>query len=142
MLSIEDERQIVVTVLRYATAIDGRDWPLFRSCFGSDFRGDYGQFGSRWHSGDEIAAWMKEAHRQIGVTMHRMSNIVVTGSGITATERTYGDVVVVGERGPKDPVHTYINIYEGELQKFGAEWKFVRRNMSVLLRDGCPLGGI
>lgn len=141
MLSMEDERQIIAVVLRYATAVDSRDWPLFRSCFSDSFHGDYGQFGSRWSSGDEIADWMESAHRQIGITIHRMSNIVLTGSGITATERTYGDVTVVGECGPTDPVHTYANVYDGELQKFGAEWKFVRRNMSTLLRDGRPIVG-
>lgn len=141
MLSIEDERQIISIILRYATAIDSRDWPLFRSCFADSFRGDYGQFGGRWSSGNEIADWMERAHRQIGITIHRMSNMVVTGSGITAAERTYGDVTVVGERGPADPVHTYANIYDGELQKFDAEWKFVRRNMSTLLRDGSVVIG-
>jgi hypothetical protein len=61
MVSIEDRTAIVDVVYRYATAIDERDWSLLRTCWADDAVTDYGDIGS-WSSGDEITAFMVEAH--------------------------------------------------------------------------------
>jgi hypothetical protein len=51
-------RQDVADLLvRYASAIDRRDWELLRSCFSDDCVADYGDIG-RWSGGDEITEWM------------------------------------------------------------------------------------
>jgi hypothetical protein len=63
-------------LVRYASGIDGRDWPLLRSCFTDDCDADYGEIG-HWHGGDEITAWMAETHDPLGPTLHRISNVVV-----------------------------------------------------------------
>jgi hypothetical protein len=42
----EDQRDIADVVLRYATGIDRRDWPLFRTVFTDDCELDYGKVGS------------------------------------------------------------------------------------------------
>ncbi len=49
-LNAADEQEIAKLLLRYATAIDGRDWPLLRSCFTDDLQADYGDFGA-WERG-------------------------------------------------------------------------------------------
>ena len=51
-----DTRDAVTDVLvRYASGIDGRDWPLLRTCFTDDCDADYGDIG-HWRGGDEITA--------------------------------------------------------------------------------------
>ena len=42
---MDEVAQISAVLVRYATAIDSRDWELFRSCFTEDCRFDYGVIG-------------------------------------------------------------------------------------------------
>src|SRR5271168_2229310 len=93
MLSLEDERQIAAVLTRYATGIDSRDWALLGSCFTDDARGDYGAFG-QFDSGQAIVDFMKPAHAAMGLTLHRRSNMVVSGDGDRAKARTYVDAVL------------------------------------------------
>jgi hypothetical protein len=81
-------------LVRYATAVDQRDWKLLRSCFTDDCGADYGDIG-RWSSGDEITAWMRTTHDPLGHSLHRISNQTVASSG-TVTARSYVDVIVLG----------------------------------------------
>lgn len=47
----DDEFGIAELPVRYATAIDQRDWPILHAVFTTDCDLDYGAFG-RWHSAD------------------------------------------------------------------------------------------
>jgi hypothetical protein len=42
----EARQDIAEVLVRYASAIDGRDRELFRSCFTSDCRAEYGGLGA------------------------------------------------------------------------------------------------
>jgi hypothetical protein len=50
---------------RYATGIDRREWPLFRTCFTDDILAEYEGIGT-WRSVDEIAEFMVRAHAGMG----------------------------------------------------------------------------
>jgi SnoaL-like domain len=41
----DDKAQIAEVLMRYATGIDSKDWPLFRSCWIDDIDVDYGDLG-------------------------------------------------------------------------------------------------
>ena len=43
---MSDETQIHGLLIQYATAIDSRDWALFRACFTENCLLDYGVLGS------------------------------------------------------------------------------------------------
>ena len=94
-----DVRQDVADVLvRYATAIDQRDWALFRTCFTDDCEADYGAIGV-WRSVDEITEWMAQVHDACGHTMHRISNVAVSpGAGDGVVARCYVDAAGAGAR--------------------------------------------
>lgn len=79
---------------RYATGIDRRDWALLRSAFTDDCVAEYGPIGSRT-GGDALAEWMAEMHTPCGHTMHRLTNIVVSGEGGVISSRTYVDALVL-----------------------------------------------
>ena len=81
-------------LVRYATAIDTRDWDLFRTCFTDDVDADYGDIG-HWHGVDEITQWMRETHEPCGHTLHRITNISVSEDGGTASSRAYVDALVL-----------------------------------------------
>jgi hypothetical protein len=115
-------------ILRYATAIDTRDWPLFRTCFTPDARSEYGAFGS-WSTSDQLARFMEDAHLNVGPTLHRMSNIVITGDAGQARARTYVDALLM-PRQEGGTVNRGIGYYDDELSKSGSGWKISKRVFS------------
>ena len=40
-----DKQQIAEVLIRYATGIDSKDWPVLRSCFTDEIDVDYQQLG-------------------------------------------------------------------------------------------------
>lgn len=84
--------EVLDLVTRYATAIDTRDWALFRSTFTDDADVDYAF--ARWTDADSFTKFMQQAHDPAGKSMHRMSNTVITGLD-PLTARTYGDAIVL-----------------------------------------------
>jgi hypothetical protein len=126
MISPADERAIIAVLIRYATGIDTRDWPLFRTCFTDDCEAIYGSFG-HWTSGDEITNVMEDMHRALGLTLHRMTNFVITGNAQSATARSYVDAQLM----PADPdgdVHRGIGYYDDQFIKTGGEWRIAKRH--------------
>ena len=90
----QDRQDITDVLLRYATGIDRRDWPLFRTVFTDDCELDYGEIGA-WHGVDAVTEFMEQAHAMAGHTMHRMTNQVITVDGDRAEARTYVDGLIM-----------------------------------------------
>jgi NAD(P)-dependent dehydrogenase (short-subunit alcohol dehydrogenase family) len=76
----EDRQDISEVLLRYATGIDRRNWPLFRAAFTDDCELDYGEIGT-WHGVDAVTEFMETSHAMAGHTMHRLTNQVITVEG-------------------------------------------------------------
>ena len=97
-LSRDDIGDIGEVLVRYASGIDRRDWPLFRSCFTDDCRADYGEIGT-WHGAEAITTWMDQVHAPFGHTLHRITNLDVRpasdGDADRAQARSYVDVMLV-----------------------------------------------
>jgi hypothetical protein len=124
---LEQETLAIQDVLtRYATGIDRRDWSLFRTCFTEDLVADYGDFGL-WKSPDEITDFMEYAHREMGHTLHRLSNFSIQIDGEAARARTYVDALLTpGPAGGE--IHRGIGYYDDELVKTGDGWKIRKRH--------------
>ena len=72
-LSAQDERSINALLIAYATAIDTRDWALFRSCFTADCKADYSTPGlAPPCTGSAISSYQvrKAEPRHIATSMH------------------------------------------------------------------------
>ena len=67
-------------LVRYATGIDRRDWPLFRTVFTDDCELDYGEVGT-WKGVDAVTDFMEQTHAMAGRTMHRLTNQAITVDG-------------------------------------------------------------
>ena len=80
MTEREDRQDISDVLVRYATGIDRRDWPLFRTMFTDDCELDYGEIGA-WKGADAVTEFMQQAHALAGHTMHRLTNQVITVDG-------------------------------------------------------------
>ena len=62
---------------RYATAVDRRDWDLYRSVFTTDAEIDYTSAGGIAGTVDEVVAFLDEVLSGFEMTQHLVSNLAV-----------------------------------------------------------------
>jgi 3-phenylpropionate/cinnamic acid dioxygenase small subunit len=89
-----DQEQIAEVLIRYATGIDSKDWPLLRSCWTDEIDVDYQQLG-HFTSPDALTDVMRQLHENMGPTYHRLSNFVINVEGDRATVRSYVHAVLM-----------------------------------------------
>ena len=123
-------QDIAELLVRYASAIDGRDWDLFRTCFTTDCRADYQDIG-RWDDLDALTRFMIDAHAGMGHTQHRVSNSDIAVEGARASARTYVDLVAMAPDGASGL--SSIGWYDDELVRTGAGWRIASRRYTTML---------
>ncbi len=127
MTEREDRQDIADVLLRYATGIDRRNWPLFRTAFTEDCELDYGEIGS-WHGVDAVTEFMETSHAMAGHTMHRLTNQVITVDGDRAEARTYVDgLIMFGDAG--SGVNA-VGFYDDDIVRTAAGWRIARRRFT------------
>ncbi|MGO9510667.1 MAG: nuclear transport factor 2 family protein [Mycobacterium sp.] len=123
----EDRQDISDLLVRYATGIDRRDWPLFRTVFTDDCELDYGVIGS-WKGVDAVTDFMEKTHELAGHTLHRLSNQVIEVDGDTALARTYVDaLIMVGDEGAGV---NGVGFYDDEIVRTPDGWRIARRKFT------------
>jgi len=127
----DDRAAIADVIVRYATAIDRRDWELFRTCFTADCGSDYGTIGG-WNDIDGLTAFMTTAHARMGHTMHRMTNVVVEVDGDTAGGRTYVHVILQLDAGDPSTVYETFGFYDDSFVRTPEGWRISRRNFTTV----------
>lgn len=130
-LSAKDDHAISALLIAYGTSIDRRDWDRFRACFSDDCEADYGQFG-QWKGAGPITAHMKQAHADLGPTLHRITNIEIASKNGNVSARSYVDALLtpMNEGGP---VHRGIGYYDDMLVRTGGGWRIARRIFNAVL---------
>jgi hypothetical protein len=125
-----DKEQIVEVLVRYATGIDSKDWPLLRTCWTEDVDADYGEVG-RFAGADAITDLMKQLHDTMGPTYHRLTNFAVTVEGERATARSYVHAVL--QAVPHDAASWVeaLGHYDDELIRTADGWRIARRATSI-----------
>jgi 3-phenylpropionate/cinnamic acid dioxygenase small subunit len=119
-----DRQDISDVLIRYATGIDRRDWPLFRTVFTDDCQLDYGEIGT-WNGVDAVTEFMEQAHAMAGHTLHRLTNQAITIEGDKATARTYIDGLIMFK--DNDSGVNAVGFYDDELVRTGDGWRIARR---------------
>jgi 3-phenylpropionate/cinnamic acid dioxygenase small subunit len=136
----ETRQDIADLFVRYANAIDQRDWDTLRACFTEDCDADYGAIG-HWRSADEITEWMRVTHEPLGTTLHRITNQQVTSVGpVGATARAYIDALVMFPGGKTGTRAT--GFYDDELVRADDGWKVARRRFTTVLMLLVPDGTV
>ena len=122
----EDRDQIAEVLIRYASGIDRRDWPLFRTCWTDDIEADYGQVG-HFVSVNEITDAMTALHESMGPTYHRMSNFAIDVDGDRAVVRSYVHAVIM--LAPDDPNNWVdaVGHYDDVFVRTADGWRINRR---------------
>ncbi|MGV0808750.1 nuclear transport factor 2 family protein [Mycolicibacterium setense] len=118
---------IADVLIRYATGIDRRDWPLFRTAFTDDCVLDYGEIGC-WTGVDAVTEFMDQSHAMAGHTMHRLSNHAIAVDGDTATARTYVDALIMAQ--DNNSGVNAVGFYDDELVRTADGWRIARRRFT------------
>ncbi|MEN4398473.1 nuclear transport factor 2 family protein [Mycolicibacterium senegalense] len=126
---MSDREDITEVLVRYATGIDRRDWPLFRTVFTDDCVLDYGEIGT-WNGVDAVTEFMDQSHAMAGYTMHRLSNHAIAVDGDSATARTYIDGLIMAQ--DNNSGVNAIGFYDDELVRTPAGWRIARRRFTAV----------
>ena len=123
-----DRAQITDVLIRYATGIDSKDWPLFRTCWADEVDLDYGELGT-FTDPDAFTDLFARVHDSMGNTYHRLSNFVIAidEGGDTATARTYVHAVLMVAPGDNAPWVDVVGHYDDELTRGVNGWRIHRR---------------
>ncbi|MBA3655258.1 MAG: nuclear transport factor 2 family protein [Actinobacteria bacterium] len=84
LAALTDRFEIDDLITRYATAVDSRDWELFRSCFVDDATIDYTTAGGVAGTVTDIADWLEQTLTAFTLSVHYVSNREVTLEGDAA----------------------------------------------------------
>jgi len=116
---------------QYGTAIDTRDWKLFRSIFTDTAHIDYATAGlGTFDNADDFTKIMRQGHEPLGKTIHRLSNIVIT-EGDPYAARTYGDNIVMA---PDNAIGNHgAAWYDDEIVRTENGFKIARRSLTMVL---------
>jgi 3-phenylpropionate/cinnamic acid dioxygenase small subunit len=120
-----DREEILALLIRYALAIDTKDWKLLRSCFTDEASSDYGDIGS-WRGAGDLVMFMEDAHAGMGPTQHLLSNFQIEVNGDEASSLSYVHAVTVLASRPDDWIDT-IGTYEDRLHRGAGGWRIAHR---------------
>ena len=124
-----DQAAITDLILRYARAVDRRDWAQVLSCFAPDAYVDYGRFQG---GAEEVFGSIRKAFKVFEHTMHFMEPRIIEVAGDAATTETYGIAYhrMLHDGKPKDLV---IGMrYTDELVRQNDAWLFRRRTLEYI----------
>jgi len=125
----EDLQDISTVLVRYATGIDTRDWPLFRTVFADDCELDYGEIGV-WNGVDAVVEFMVAAHDMAGHTLHRITNQTAAVDGDSATARAYVDAVIMSQDNTSGV--NAAGFYDDDLVRTDTGWRIKRRRFTTV----------
>ena len=122
---LQDERDIIAVGVRYAIAVDAKDWDSFRSCFTADASGDYSVHVPTYE------ALEANARRLIPVTVthHAVTNFQVTVDGDRATSRCHLVAFHYREGTPGGDTFTIRGVYSDRLVRTPDGWRISYRRL-------------
>ena len=121
----KDERDIIAVAVKYAIAVDARDWDSFRSCFTPDASGDYSVHVPTY---DALEA---NARRLIPVTVthHAVTNFQVEVDRDHATHRCHVVAFHYREGTPNGDTFTIRGAYRDRLVRTPNGWRISYRRL-------------
>jgi 3-phenylpropionate/cinnamic acid dioxygenase small subunit len=84
---VHDKLEIYELLARYARGVDSKDWELYKSVFTPDAFIDYRSAGAAAGPRDEVAAWLEQGFKTIGMTQHFITNVEIDLDGDRAKVR-------------------------------------------------------
>lgn len=139
--SLADRAAISDVVIRYATGVDRRDWPLYRSCFTDPVEIDFSSFSgqpARVMPAEEWVAQVTAGLSGFDSTQHISANHVHTLSGDTARCVSYMQAAhFLTEDGALRHWILY-GYYTNSLVRGQDGWRIQRCALTVTAQEGDP----
>jgi 3-phenylpropionate/cinnamic acid dioxygenase small subunit len=130
-----DRAAIADLTVRYARALDGRDWGLLRSCFSTDAVVEYeGQ--PPIHGLDALVDVCRGALVPLDASQHLLGNHAVEVDGDEATSECYLHAQHVKHGTPGGDTYVVAGTYVDRLRREQDGWKITHRRLSVTWTDG------
>ena len=123
--ALADRLAISDVLVRYATALDSRDWELWRTCFTEDAVLDYETSGVFDREG--FVAYASKA-LTFAVTQHYVVNHVVELDGDRARSRSY--VLAQHVYAADGALFSLGGVYDDELVRTLDGWRVARRHLT------------
>ena len=135
MQALVDERDIVRVALRYARALDTKDWTLLDEVFLPDATAVLG--GAALLEGIEaIRGRIRQALEPLDVSQHLVGNHEVDVVADTATHRCYLQAQHVRRAASGGPNYIVAGTYEDRLVRTPAGWRIAHRTLTVMWTEG------
>jgi 3-phenylpropionate/cinnamic acid dioxygenase small subunit len=128
---VVDRLAISDVLIRYATAMDSRDWELLASCFTDDAVLDYdtsGTFGR-----DDFADHCRAGLARMKATQHCVTNHVISIDGDRARSTSY---VIAQHVRENDVTFTLGGSYTDDLVRDGGDWRIAERRFVTSWKAG------
>jgi 3-phenylpropionate/cinnamic acid dioxygenase small subunit len=134
---LRDRLAINDLLVRYAWAIDTKDFEALDNVFTADAHIDYTATGGIAGSLAEIKPWLAESLAAFPATQHLLSNSEVTIDGDRATARTavYNPMGAATREGP---LHFFFlgGVYADQMVRTPAGWRITQRVEHFVWMDG------
>jgi hypothetical protein len=146
MLSLQemsDRIEIQDLLVRYAHAVDTRDWKQFAGLFTEEAVVDYTAFGGPCGTVEEVTAFLAAVLPMFAATQHLVANSAVTLDGDRATARTmcHNPMALPGEEGEAGLLLCGL-WYVDELRRTPEGWRLHHRSedkaYSIVLKPPDP----
>ena len=130
-VDVGDRLAISDVLIRYATALDGRDWELLASCFTDDATLDYDTSGT--YGRDAFVEHCRAGLARMKATQHCVTNHVISTDGDRAHSTSY---VIAQHVRDSDVTFTLGGTYVDDLVRVGTGWRIASRRFVTLWKAG------
>ncbi len=134
---VSDRIEIQDLLVRYAKAIDEKDWDLLDQCFTPDAEVDYVSSGGIAGSYAEAREWLGKALAPFPMTVHYITNSEVNLNGDKASART-AVLNPMGFVNPDGSMHQFTvgAYYVDELVRTPKGWRIAKRREDQAFMEG------
>lgn len=134
-----DRADITDTIHKYATGIDLRDWPTYRSIFADEVEFDFSSFEGQPPSTMKADDWVVQVRSVLSgfdATQHVLTNHVIDIDGDRATTSVYmkAEHFLANDKG--DNSIALGGYYSHVLHRDSAGWKIVKCKLTVTWNRG------
>lgn len=131
----DDRRDIEAVLLRYVSAIDGKQYDLLGEVFVPEGVADY--VGLAECKGlDNIKQLVSSVLDRCGATQHLLGNVQIDVQGDAATASCYLQALHVGLGAHAGKTFTVWGIYRDRLVRTTAGWRIRHRELTTLHAEG------
>jgi 3-phenylpropionate/cinnamic acid dioxygenase small subunit len=126
-------------VLRYAEAIDTKDWALFRTVFTEDCCMTYGEPWGPLEGLDVLTDFVIHFHEPLEHLRHATTNFRIGAYvGDTARGRCSVEALLVQTGAPGGDTLRVTGVYHDTFVRTGGAWRISRRVFTSFLTEGNP----